>query len=135
MYKDKKQKGISIYLVFMIMTIILGASLALSSLVLIRFRVVSRAGGAVTAFYAADAGAEHLLYQINNPQVNPSISTGFSAWADVDASYTVRTTCSADCSLACPVCLMNDPSCDAPRFCVTSLGVSGDTQRALRVKY
>ncbi len=134
MFKEKKQKGVSIYLIFMIMTIILGVSLALSSLVFIRFRVVARSGGAVTAFYAADAGAEELLYDINKGTVQCEIAdAGFSTWAGITSHYGVTTTCRADYS-DCPGCAAT-LECDAPRFCILSQGFYDGTQRAVRVKY
>ncbi len=132
----KNQKGVSTYLILMIIVIVLGVSLALNTLILSRFRAVSRAGRAVTAFYAADAGAEQLLYQINHPVAQYEVSGSFSAWADISATYEVETTCSVDydCSLACPDC-PDDAGCDARRFCIVSRGNYDGTQRAVRVKY
>lgn len=135
----KKQKGVSTYLIFMIIVIVLGISLALNTLILSRFRAVSRAGRAVAAFYAADAGAEQVLYEINHPMVGPPkhlTSGDFSSWADINATYRVVTTCNPeyDCSLTCPSC-PDDSECYARRFCIVSQGNYDDTQRAIRVKY
>ncbi len=124
-------------MIFMIIVLVLGISLALNSLILSRFRAVSRAGRAVAAFYAANAGAEELLYQINHPQAQGKLENGgFSSWADISATYEVETVCNPDydCSLTCPSC---DPDleCDARRFCIVSQGNYDGTQRAVRVKY
>lgn len=60
-----KEKGVSIYIAFMIMTILLGIALGVSSLLLSQINVLRGIGHSIFAFYATEAGLEYALYIAN----------------------------------------------------------------------
>ncbi|OHA74105.1 MAG: hypothetical protein A2940_00430 [Candidatus Wildermuthbacteria bacterium RIFCSPLOWO2_01_FULL_48_29] len=57
----KEEKGITIYLVLIVLVVTLGASLGLSSIFLRQLRLVGGVGVSMPAYHAAEAGAERLL--------------------------------------------------------------------------
>jgi len=61
--KLKNQKGVSIFLVLVIMTIFLAAVLGLSTILFSQIGMVREMGYSVVAFYAADSGIENILYK------------------------------------------------------------------------
>lgn len=68
------QKGISLYLAVMTMTILLAIVLGLSVILIGQTKMIKRMGDSVIAFYAADTGMERVLYAIRkeNPVYVPS---------------------------------------------------------------
>ena len=58
----KNQKGVSIFLALVVMTVFLAISLGLSVLLLGETRIIRGMGYSVIAFYAADTGVEEMLY-------------------------------------------------------------------------
>jgi len=61
---NNSQRGVSLYITFMIMTVLLVISLGVSSLLISQLKMLRRMGGSVNALYAADTGIEKLLYNI-----------------------------------------------------------------------
>jgi len=57
------EKGVSLYLSLMIMTVLLTMALGLSAILFGQIRIVREMGNSVVAFYAADTGIEWTLYQ------------------------------------------------------------------------
>ena len=55
------EKGVSIYLAIMVMTILLGIGFGMSALLVGQFKVLRGIGESVFAFYAADGGIERVL--------------------------------------------------------------------------
>ncbi len=128
--KTQKLKGASLYLTLMLLSVILGIFLGLASLLLGQIKMFRSVEESVIAFYAADTGIERNLYAIQGSYPQTLLF-------DSDASFTVETTCNpayAYCLDYCPDCSFS-PSCDAPRFCMTSNGQFRETKRAIFVKF
>lgn len=56
------ERGVSLYMVFMIMTLLLGIGFGMSALLLSQLDTLRGIGHSVLAFYATDAGIERVLY-------------------------------------------------------------------------
>ena len=61
MFKNSK-KGVSLYLALMIMFILLAIGLGISLIIVSQMKMMKGMGDSVVAFYAADTGIEHSLY-------------------------------------------------------------------------
>lgn len=59
---NNKQKGVSLIITFMIMTIMLGIVLSISVMLVSETKTTASVGNSVSSFYAAQAGAEKTLY-------------------------------------------------------------------------
>jgi len=59
-----EEKGISLYLAIVIITVLTSALLALVSVSVSQIGIIWGLGDSVNAFYAADTGAERILYDI-----------------------------------------------------------------------
>ncbi len=125
------QKGVSIYLALMIMSILLAIGLGISLIIVSQMKTIKGMGDSVVAFYAADTGIERALYE-------PMPSFG----GDVgDASYTVEVVCCCrgvgDCLFGVGECagygLEEDLDCVCNAFylCYTSVGTYRGIRRAI----
>lgn len=63
--KLKTQRGVSLYMAFMVMTMLFGIGLGMSSLLLSQLDTLKGVGYSVLAFYATDAGVERAIYEDN----------------------------------------------------------------------
>lgn len=104
----------------MIMTILMGIALGISSIFLGQIKILRELGYSVIAFYAADAGIEEVLVNRDNPST-----------ACIEAS---------PCSLANGAAYYIDirpagASCQALNFCVRSIGQYKETRRAIEIQY
>ena len=95
LFRKNNQKGVSIYFVLMILMIIFGSFLIVSNLILTRFKIIGTVGDSVTAFYAADAGMEKVLYDIKLSGENefPSALPASSGALSDLASYLTTLKC------------------------------------------
>ena len=59
------QKGLSLYLAIVIMSILLAIVLGMSTILFYQLKIVGGMGNSVVAFYAADTGTERALYDEN----------------------------------------------------------------------
>lgn len=57
------QKGVSIFLAVVLMTLFLSMVLGLSAILLSQIRIIQEGGDSVIAFFAADTGAERAIYE------------------------------------------------------------------------
>lgn len=115
---NKKQKGVSLYLALMVMTIMLAISLGLSSIFIGQTKMVKQMGNSVIALGAADTGIEAVLINRNSPTSIPEtvLSNG--------ASYQVV------------VATGGSSDCPAERnFCIKSIGSYLGTKRAVEIVY
>jgi len=119
------QKGISLYLIIMILSLLFGISLGLSSLLVAQFKMIRGIEESVIAFYAADTGIEKTLFNI--------VSSDFGSLSN-NATYTVETKCAQDFG-ACPEGLEVDNNCEAFRYCIRSEGKFKEIKRAIETKY
>ncbi|MBX4200990.1 pilus assembly PilX N-terminal domain-containing protein [Candidatus Parcubacteria bacterium] len=62
MQKKDSQKGVSLIIVFLIMTIIIAVVLSISTVLFDEVKIVSGIGNSVFSFYAVDTGIEKTLY-------------------------------------------------------------------------
>lgn len=63
MYNSKNnQRGVSLIIIFFILTIILAVVLSISVILQSQIKIIRNIGDSVTAFYAADSGVEKVLY-------------------------------------------------------------------------
>lgn len=58
-----KEKGISIFLSLLILTVLLSLALGLSTILVGQIRMIKRMGDSVISFFAADTGIERILYE------------------------------------------------------------------------
>jgi len=126
MFKSSQtQKGISIYLSLMIMTVLLAIALGVSTILISQQKSIKGMGNSVIAFYAADSGIEKMLYDAfrgvdiaaNCPESNPCQAT-----LDNGATYNV-------------VVLPGDnPKCAGSYYCIKSVGEYQETKRALEAE-
>lgn len=63
--KSKNQKGISLVLAVLVLSSVLGSSLVISTLVMRQGKVSRNVGISQQAYYAAEAGAEEIVYRMN----------------------------------------------------------------------
>jgi len=82
------RQGISLFLSIIILAILLAISLGMSTILLSQMRMISGIGNSVIAFYAADTGAEKVLYEDKR--------------------------CRADCPPPCPPPCTPPPPCPPP---------------------
>jgi hypothetical protein len=61
-YKRKTEQGVSLYMIFMIMTLLFGIGFGMSALLLSQLDTLRGIGYSVLAFYATEAGIDRVLY-------------------------------------------------------------------------
>lgn len=111
----KYQKGASLYLALMVMTIMLAIALGLSSIFIGQTKTMKQIGNSVIALCAADTGIEKILLVRNNPPVGvgPVVDLGNGA------TYQVIVTKGGEC----------------PHYCIKSVGSYLGTKRAVEIIY
>jgi Tfp pilus assembly protein PilX len=122
----KFQKGVSLYLTIVILSVLTAAFLSLVTISVSQIRIIWTLGHSIVAFYAADSGIEEMLKDRESP--NPS----YSGYLDLngngtpdnneDAFYEVTVTASGS-------------NCSAQNYCVKSVGRYKKTKRAIEIKY
>jgi hypothetical protein len=115
MLDTNSQKGVSLYITFLIMTILLSIALNMSTLLVSEIKIMREMGKSVTAYYAAETGIERELYENNEVGTNYSGSIG-------NASYNVSVVAQGigDC-----------PS--HAHYCVKSVGSYKGVKRAIMI--
>jgi hypothetical protein len=113
----KGQKGVSLYLAFIIMTILLAMALGLGTIFIGQTKMIKEMGNSVIAFYAADTGIEKILVDRVSPLDIPL--TPLSNGATYEVTVTAGGT--GDCSAA--------------NFCIKSVGTYQETRRAIEISY
>lgn len=114
------QQGISIYLSFIIMTILLAVALGMSTIFLGQSKIIKSMGNSVIAFYAADSGIEEVLSS-DRSSPSSSCSEAFPCSLDNDASYYLI--------------IVDGASCGAVNYCIKSIGTYQNTRRAVEISY
>lgn len=118
--KFSSQKGVSLYLALMIMTILLGIALGINSIFLGQIKILKDLGYSVIAFYAADAGIEEALMSRESPstvclEASPCLlANGASYYIDIRAA---------------------GAGCLASNYCIKSIGQYKETKRAIEIQY
>jgi len=109
------EKGASLYLAFMMMTVLLVIAFGMSAILFGQMKIIGGMGDSVIAFYAADTGIERALYENATPPQTFSDSIG-------GASYNVSVISPG--SDACP---------SDVNYCIKSIGIYKETRRAIQV--
>jgi len=145
---SSNQKGISLILAVIVLSVILAIVLGLTTILVTQIRIVRGMGNSVVAFYAADTGIEQALKVIADGIVNdhyPSLSL------DNGAAYEIGIAC-CDFSEHPDYCEFDpavrqcniidtdsdwpqtDKDCDATRYCIRSVGTYQGVKRAIKVR-
>jgi len=97
MKKNNLKKGVSLYLIIIIISILLAVTLNVASLIVGGAKIIKGAADSVKAFCASDTGIEEALYNAKNSTcndiVNGTVGGDSSYVYNVDVSYT-----GADCT-------------------------------------
>lgn len=112
------QKGISILFAVAILSVVLSIALETSSILIRQVKMVREIDYSVVAFYAADNGIEEVLIMAIPQSIPETPLPGLSA-----ATYEVLVKDS------------DDPDCNAPNYCITSIGTYRKTRRAIGVEF
>ena len=117
---ENNQKGVSLYLAFMILTVLMAISLGLATISVNRIKILREMGYSVLAFYAADAGIEKVLVDRQTPNLT---SDYYSGSLDNEASFQVTITQGGQ------------DSCLARFYCIKSVGAYKGVNRAIEIEY
>lgn len=109
----KSNKGVSLYLTIVIMSILLAISFGVGTIFLGQTKIIRGMGDSVIALYAADTGIERALYNIRKESGTGNVS---ETWG-VNYGY-----------------IVNESSCDG-KTCISSVGTYKETKRAIEAKY
>jgi len=123
-----KNRGVSLYLSIVIITILLAVVLGLSAILAKQIKMIRGMENSVTAFYAAESGIEWILNFRANPQQtnncsNESHSCFLSLPNNEKAKYYIE------------IKQKDAPNCSADNYCLISHGSYKDTARAIQVDY
>lgn len=139
------QRGVSLYITVIILTIILSSVLGLSAILIAQIKMVRSVSYSVTALFAADTGIEIALKAVYE---DPNTIQFLPPSGDLDPNngsppgYELKVVC---CQPGTPKCLflagecsglglLEDPTCQAKHYCIRSVGDYKDTKRAIEAK-
>jgi hypothetical protein len=133
MTKNKKQKGIALIIIVMIVAVVLGISSGISAILSQQTQMMGGVGYSVASFYAADSGAEEQLYALYKLPEG-SRANSYSQILTNAASFEVSAKCSNSTNL-CYNGFQKDSSCLASNYCVKSKGTFQGVNRSIEIKY
>lgn len=135
--KLKEETGVSLYLSFMMLTILLGLALGLSAILVSQLHILRGVGYSLISFYGAEAGIERVLYIDTkfcggessaqqrvlciNGKIAELLPSDFQLSNGAQYSLLVERTGQGTC-----------PS-SAPNYCARSTGVFQEANRAIRM--
>jgi hypothetical protein len=96
MKNNNLEKGVAIYLVVIIVSTLTAVSLNVASIIIGGSKMTSNAGDSVKAFYAADTGIEHALYNALENNTCSDIASG-SVGSDSKYVYNVDIESTGNC--------------------------------------
>ncbi|MBI4101529.1 MAG: hypothetical protein HY443_01015 [Candidatus Nealsonbacteria bacterium] len=111
------ERGVTVYLSLMIMSILLTLALGISAISFGQAQTFKEMGNSVFSFYAAEAGIERTLFELSR---GAEVGTQFSANFENGASYV------ADI-------IPPGGNCSALNLCVKSVGSYKTTKRAIQI--
>ena len=104
MFNIKQEKGVSLYVAFMIMSILLVISFGISAILVSEMKVMRGMGRSVNAFYAAETGIEKTLY-LDNMQIPEEGDRGLCNICNVPGEWEGCQISGTDCDLiSCTNC-------------------------------
>lgn len=114
------QRGVSALFALLIMTLILGISLGISTILLQQLKMIREIGNSVIAFYAAETGIEEILVSKENP--SSSCIKDSPCELNNGATYYL---------------IINPagPACSSTNYCLKSIGIFKKTRRGIEVNY
>jgi len=152
MSKKKATKGVSIFIVIVVMTILLGIALGLNAISVRQLRNLRDIGNSVIALYAADAGIERILridicMTTATSLIPKCIEDTINAPAPASCAYPiVEINCRTDAVMAIPALtrkLSNEAvyvldiddggGCAAVNYCGTSAGTFKEATRKIEI--
>ena len=114
------QKGVSLYLALMIMTVLLAITFGIATIFLGQTKMIRGMGYSVIAFYAADIGIEKVLVDREELDLTPDYYSGSLVNG---ATYQVFVTEGGT------------GDCLASNYCIESIGSYKETHRAIEISY
>ncbi len=72
--KNKYQKGIAVYFTLVVLAVLTASLLSVLAISISQTRIVYALGDSIIAFYAADTGAEKVLYEIYKQSFDPQLA-------------------------------------------------------------
>ena len=115
--KSKWQKGVSLYLALMTMSIFLALALGISVISFSQLKMTRTIGYSVMAFYASNTGIERTLYEIS---LGAGIGGHYAETLENGSEYIADISGPGD-------------NCSTPNYCIKSIGIYEDTKRAIRI--
>lgn len=100
------QRGVSLIITFMIMTIVLGVVLSMSVMLSSEVKITANIGNSVSSFYAAQSGAEKTLY-FDRKQIPLGVDRGICS---------LCTTCAGEECIGCETTSLGADGCQ-PQTC------------------
>ena len=133
-----KEQGVSLYIAFMIMTILLGIALGMSSLLFSQLSILKGIGHSILAFYATEAGLERALYIDNTEcfEEENHASCLATAFDSIGASPPGSVSLSNEASYQLKAESPGDSGCPDTlgyNYCVRAEGSYEQARRAIRV--
>ncbi|MBZ1348464.1 MAG: hypothetical protein KYQ20_01740 [Candidatus Nealsonbacteria bacterium] len=116
---NNSEKGLALYLTFVVLVVVLASVLGVSVIFLRQIAAIERLEDSVIAFLAADTGIERELDSTHAP---PEDYTGtLDLGGGLFSRYNVRVASTS-------------PECPAPNFCIRSVGTFKEVRRAIEVR-
>jgi hypothetical protein len=138
-YTKKFQKGISLYLGIVVLSVILSIVFGLTAILLNQIKMMRETGYSVAAFFAAETGVEKVLKIVIADEEVGLVEYYPPELLENGADYSVKIACcnNSDCDSSsggtdCP--FTHEDDCLATRFCVRSVGTFRGVQRAVEAK-
>lgn len=130
----KTERGVSLYIILMIMAMLLGIGFGMSALLLSQLDTLKGVGYSVLAFYATDAGIEKTVYVDN--KFCGSIQNSAQRLTCLRNQIAVIPPAELAMSNGAQYVLTIEPqggACIASTYCVKSVGTYKQSRRAVRV--
>ena len=130
-----RNKGSAIYFSLVVLTIILGIILGLSSMLISQIRMVRGMEHSVVAFYAADSGIEEALNIIRARLPNQCLAhsgTSSISLNGATSTYQIIVRDGTQAQTRDPSCIPH-PDCGRPHYCIRSDGNYRGIRRAIKV--
>lgn len=144
------EKGISLYIAILIMSILLALVLGMTAISFGQLRIVRGIENSVIAFHAADTGIERVLKKIIYDSDEINLTSPYSDTFANGADYQTDVLCCSSLNVSCnfydpgedcpaglseaPACPASD-CCSASRYCIRSEGNFNKTKRAIEATY
>jgi hypothetical protein len=117
-----KEKGSSLYFAVVVLAVISGVVIGISSLLIGQIKIIKGMSNSVVAIYVADTGIEHILKEVridNNPS---DLSDTVVFPGGYSGDYQTKL-------------IPTGPNCDALYFCIESIGKFQGVKRAIEIKF